>query len=105
MSEERKRQNKDYISVDISYLIRRIWRNSSVIVMCAIIVGIVGYIAMDVCVGDTYTASVDLIVLSRDNNASKQTDYNMENAITRNINVLNSDTLKDGIKKSDIVKM
>mgnify|MGYP000367665809 CR=1 FL=1 len=44
MSEERKRQNKDYISVDISYLIRRIWRNSSVIVMCAIIVGIVGYI-------------------------------------------------------------
>ncbi len=104
MSEERKRQNKDYISVDISYLIRRIWRNSSVIVMCAIIVGIVGYIAMDVCVGDTYTASVDLIVLSRDNNASKQTDYNMENAITRNINVLNSDTLKDGIKKSDIVK-
>ena len=56
---------------------------------------------MDTYMQDTYTANIQLTVLPRDNNAGRLSQYNIDSAITRNVNVLNSDTLQEKIKKSE----
>lgn len=99
--EERNRQNAGYVSLDVSYLIRRILRNAFVIIMCAVIAGIGAYVAMDQYLEDTYTAQLNLTVLSRDNNSSRLTEYNVNSAVSRNVNVLNSDTLQEKVGKSE----
>ena len=104
MSKEGNRQNTGYITLDVSYLIRRILRTAFVTVMCAIIVGIGAYIVLDTYMQETYTANINLTVLARDNNSGKQAEYNVNAAVTRNVNVLNSDTLKEKIKKSEAAK-
>lgn len=93
-----------YISLDIGYLIRRVLRTLFVTVMCAIMTGIGAYIFLDTYMQDTYTANIHLTVLPRDNNESRLAQYNIDSAITRNVNVLNSDTLQEKIKKSEVAK-
>lgn len=98
--EERNRQNMGNISLDIPYLIRRIMRNAVVIFLCAVIAGIGAYVAFDNYLQDSYTAKVNLRVLPRDNNSAKLAEGNVNSAAVRNVNVLNSDTMKEMIKKS-----
>lgn len=104
MSEERKRQQTGGITLDIAYLFRCILKSGLIIIMCAVIAGIASYVAFDMYMRDSYTASIDLIILPRDNNSGKLTDSSIGNAVMRNINVLNSGTLKDKVSKSEIAK-
>lgn len=104
MNAEKKRQNTGYISLDIGYLVRRVLRTLFVTLMCAVMAGIGAYIVMDTYMQDTYTANIQLTVLPRDNNAGRLSQYNIDSAITRNVNVLNSDTLQEKIKKSEVAK-
>ena len=97
MRQEKERQ--DYISIDISFIIRKLWQNIFVIVMCACIAGVVSYVFLDNYQKDTYTSSVNLTVIARDNSANKV--VNVGTAVTRCLNVLNSDMLKDQINKSN----
>lgn len=104
MNTERNRQNTGYIFLDIGYLVRRVLRTLFITLMCAIMTGIGAYVFLDTYMQDTYTANIQLTVLPRDNNASKLVQYNIDSAITRNVNVLNSDTLQEKIKKSEVAK-
>ncbi len=79
---------------------RRIMRNAVVIFLCAVIAGIGAYVAFDNYLQDSYTAKVNLRVLPRDNNSAKLAEGNVNSAAVRNVNVLNSDTMKEMIKKS-----
>lgn len=49
---------------------------------------------------DTYTVSVNLCVIPRDNTSEKLAETNIENALERSVNVLNSDTMRDQIMKA-----
>ena len=104
MNAEKKRQNTGYISLDIGYLVRRVLRTLFVTLMCSVMAGIGVYIVLDTYMQDTYTASIYLTILPRDNNIGKLSEYNFNGAITRNVNVLNSDTLQEKIKKSEVAK-
>lgn len=105
--EERNRQrteNAGYLSFDLAYIWNRILRNAFVIVMCAVMTGIGAYIALDMYMTDSYTARVNLTVMSRDNTVGRFSDYNVNSAVARNMNVLNSDTLMEQIEKSEVAK-
>lgn len=104
MNAARNRQNTGYISLDIGYLARRVLRTLFVTLMCAIMAGIGAYIVLDTYMQATYTANIHLTVLPRDNNVGRLSQYNIDSAITRNVNVLNSDTLQEKIKKSEVAK-
>ena len=66
--------------------------------LCAVIVGVGAYVAFDSYLQDSYTAKVNLRVLPRDNNSAKLAEGNVNSAAVRNVNVLNSDTMKEMIK-------
>lgn len=103
--EGRNRQKAEgYISLDISYIWGRLLRNAFVIIMCTLMVGVGAYIVLDMYMSESYTARVNLTVLSSDNTAGKFGEYNVGTAVSRNVNVLNSDTLKEQIRKSEVAK-
>ena len=95
-----EKEHQDYISIDFSFIIRKLWQNVFVIIMCACIAGVVSYVFLDNYQKDTYTSSVNLTVIARDNSAGKV--VNVGTAVTRCLNVLNSDMLKDQINKSNV---
>lgn len=89
--------------LDFRFLYRRIMKNVMLILMCACLAGVGAYIILDHVMKDTYTVSANLYVIPRDNVAGKMNAYNMKAAMQRNVNVLNSDTLRDQIAKSEKV--
>lgn len=99
-----KQQNSAHIFLDIGYLTSRIFRVLFVILMCAMIIGIGAYIILDTYMQDTYTTNIQLTVLPRDNNPNKLEDRNIDTAIGRNINVLNSEIFEEKIKKSEVTR-
>lgn len=99
MKQESNQQ--DFISIDFSYICRCLWNNALIIIMCACMAGVISYIFLDNYQKDTYTASVNLAVVSRDNSSGRLSEYNMGAAVARCLNVLNSDTLKDQVYNSD----
>lgn len=104
MEERNRQRTQGYISLDISYIRGRLLHSAFVIAMCAVIVGIGAYVALDMYMSDSYTAEVSLTVLSRDNTTATFGEYSVDSAVSRNVNVLNSDTLKDQIGKSELAK-
>lgn len=98
---EQKSNRQDFISIDFSYIFRCLWKNALIIVMCACMAGVFSYIFLDNYQKDTYTASVNLAVVARDNSSGKLSEYNVGSAVTRCLNVLNSDTLREQVYKKD----
>lgn len=86
-------------SIDVSFICRYLWKNIFVILMCACIGGILAYVGMDHFSGNTYIATMDMAMISRDNSASG----NVDSAIARNLNVLNSEMLREQMKKQEEV--
>lgn len=99
MSQETNHQEQDFIALDFSYMFRSLLKNAFVILMCACIAGVAVYVFSDHYMKDTYVANINLAVIARDNASNKLADYNLNSAITRNLNVLNSDMLKAQIGK------
>lgn len=62
--------------------------------------GMFSYVILDHSLKDTYTVSVNLCVIPRDNTSEKLAETNIENALERSVNVLNSDTMRDQIMKA-----
>lgn len=86
-------------SIDVSFICRYLWKNIFVILMCSCIGGILAYVGMDHFSGSTYIATMDMAMISRDNSASG----NVDSAIARNLNVLNSEMLREQMKKQEEV--
>lgn len=84
-------------SIDLSYIFRCLWKNIFVILMCACIAGSLSYVALDYFKSSTYVATMDMAMISRDNSASGNSD----SAISRNLNVLNSEMLTEQMKKQE----
>lgn len=101
MRQENGQQEQGYLSLDFSYIFRRIGRNALIIIMCACIAGVITFILLDNCLKDTYTANMNLSVIARDNSSGRLADYNVSSAVTRSLSVLNSDTLKGQIYKAE----
>lgn len=99
MGQEHNRQG--YFGVDFPYIFRSLWKNAFIIIACTCMTGVIAYIFLDNFQKETYTASVNLSVISRDNNAGRMGENSVNSAVTRSLNVLNSDTLKDQVKKAD----
>ena len=101
MRQENNRQEQGNTALDFSYIYRRMLRNALVIIMSACIAGVISYIFLDNYLKDTYTASVNLSVIARDNSSGRLNESAVGAAVTRSLNVLNSDTLKEQILKSE----
>lgn len=101
MAQEILRQERHPSSFDFFYLWRCICRYLAVILMCAGICGICSYILLDIYLPKTFTASTNMAVVPRDNSAMKQNDYNMNAAVARYVSVMNSDALKDQMRKQE----
>lgn len=86
-------------SIDVSFICRYLWKNIFVILMCACIGGILAYVGMDHFSGSTYVATMDMAMISRDNSAAG----NLDSAMNRNLNVLNSEMLTEQMKKQEEV--
>lgn len=86
-------------AIDVSFICRYLWKNIFVILMCACIGGILAYVGMDHFSGSTYIATMDMAMISRDN----FTAGNLDSAMNRNLNVLNSEMLREQIKKQEEV--
>lgn len=93
--------HQGYFGIDFAYVFRSLWKNAFIIIVCACMTGVIAYVFLDNYQRETYTASVNLSVVSRDNNTGRLGEYNVGAAVTRCLNVLNSDTLKDQVSKSD----
>lgn len=98
---EHIRQERETRIIDSSYIIRQICRNLMLILLCASIAGTGAYVLLNHLLRDTYTATVCLTVVPRDNAYAKLGGTNISSAVTRSVNVLNSDALKEQMKKSD----
>ena len=76
------------------HFILRIFRQWCFAVVCvAIVVGILGYVASDLLLGDTYTATATVAVVPKDNTTSALSTRNVDSAVTRNLSMWNSSIL------------
>ena len=101
MTPKNLQRGQDYAGFDIPYLRRSICRFLQIILMTAGICGIVSFIFLNYYMPAEYTATTNLAVIPRDNSASKLNDYNMNAAVARCMSALNSDTLKDQMRKTE----
>ena len=104
MKQENNYQRKRNTKIDVPYLLRCIWKNTLVIILCACIIGAISYWVLISCMKNSYVASVDLAVIARGNSSGNLSQYNMESAVIRSQNILNSDTLKEQIAKTPSLK-
>lgn len=96
-----ERSRGTYLEIDFPYIFRSLWKNVFIIVMCACIAGVLSYVFLDNYQKDTYTASVYLAVIARDNSSGNLSEYNVGAAVKRCLNVLNSDMLRDQVNKAE----
>lgn len=100
MNQEINHREQEYLSLDFSYMFRCLLKSVFVIIMCACIAGVGAYVFLDNYMKDTYTANINLAVIGRDNNSGRLADYSLSPAVTRNLNVLNSDMLREQMEKA-----
>ncbi|MCD7818387.1 MAG: polysaccharide biosynthesis tyrosine autokinase [Lachnospiraceae bacterium] len=100
MEQKYGQNSKDYLTVDFSYIFRLFRKNALVTFMCAVIAAGATYIVMDQRAADSYTVSVQLTVVPRDTTTSRYNTSSVNTAVTRCVNVLNSDSLKARISES-----
>lgn len=101
MAQENFRHEQYRSGIDFFYLWRCICRYLAVILMSAGICGGCFYVLLDIYMPKTCTASTNMAVVPRDNSAMKLNDYNMNAAVARYISVMNSDALKDQMRKQE----
>lgn len=101
MSYENTEKQSTGIILDLHFLYRQMIKNALLIFMCASLAGVGTYIFLSHFMKSTYTASANLYVLPRDTAVGKMNDYNINAAMQRSVNVLNSDTLREQIAKSE----
>lgn len=105
MNQEMNRPSQaSSMPVDLPYICRHLWKNIFVILMSACIVGIAAFVGLDMYMGSSYTASMNLSVIARDNSGTRLNDGSLNTAITRNLNVLNSDMLAEQICKDSQIE-
>ena len=105
MNQEMNRPSQaSSMPVDLPYICRHLWKNIFVILMSACIVGIAAFVGLDMYMGSSYTASMNLSVIARDNSETRLNDGSLNTAITRNLNVLNSDMLVEQICKDSQIE-
>lgn len=92
---------KEPLTMDYSYLLRMLSKSALVVLLSTMIVAVAASVAADLFLRDSYTASIQLSVVSRDTSTSKQTNVTVTTAVTRCLNVLNSNTLIEQIKKDE----
>nr|WP_296066428.1 polysaccharide biosynthesis tyrosine autokinase [uncultured Mediterraneibacter sp.] len=100
MSQENYQNQSVAAQIDLKYIWRSLKRNALYILMCMSLVGLFSFVILDHSMSDTYSVSVNLCVIPRDNASEKMAARNVSAAVTRSVNVLNSDTLRDQIEKS-----
>ena len=103
MNQEISRREQENISLDFSFIFRRLWRNIFVILMCACITGVAAYVGLDYYMNSSYTSTMELAMIVRDNSASRLSDGNLNTAMTRNLNVLNSEMLTEQMRKDESI--
>lgn len=91
-------QTGNSMPIDIPYICRHLWKNIFVILMSACIVGMAVFVGVDYYFSSTYTATMELAVISRDNK-----NQNIDAALARNLNVLNSDMLVEQMDKDETI--
>ena len=100
MSQEGYKSQSLDSQIDLRYIFRTLKKNAVFILMCVCLTGMFSYVILDHSLKDTYTVSVNLCVIPRDNTSEKLAETNIENALERSVNVLNSDTMRDQIMKA-----
>lgn len=85
--------------VDVPYISRHLWKNIFVILMSACIIGMAAFVGLDHYMGSSYTATMNLAMIARDNTGTRLSDGSLGTAMTRNLNVLNSEMLIEQICK------
>ncbi len=101
MNHENYQANHKNLKIDIAYIHRCVKKNLMLILMCACMTGTLSYIFFDNYLTDTYTYSVKMAIIPRDNGSWKLAENSVNSAMTRCLNVLNSATLRDRIYKSE----
>lgn len=88
-------------AIDFEFLIREILKALYFIMCVVIIIGVFVYIWQDKHNKTTYEATMILVVVPRDNVANRQQDSAIDMAATRCVNVLNSNSLRDQMRKEN----
>ena len=100
MNQEMNRPSQaSSMPMDLPYICRHLWKNAFVILMSACIVGMIAFMGLDNYMGSSYTATMNLAVIVRDNASVRLNEGSLNSAINRNLNVLNSDMLREQICK------
>lgn len=100
MSQENYQGTKNEM-YDLNYIYRCLIRNAVFILMLSCLAGTLSYIALQRYHSNTYTASVNLYVIPRDNAKGKFYSNNVDSAVSLCVNALNSDMMKEQIKKEE----
>ena len=100
MNQEMNRPSQaSNMPIDLPYICRHLWKNAFVILMSACIAGMIVFMGLDNYMGSSYTATMNLAVIARDNASVRLNEGSLNSAINRNLNVLNSDMLREQICK------
>lgn len=60
--------------VDVPYISRHLWKNIFVILMSACIIGMAAFVGLDHYMGSSYTATMNLAMIARDNTGTRLSD-------------------------------
>lgn len=105
MNQEIRRQPQNSgQTIDVPYISRHLLTNIFVILMSACIVGMAAFVGLDHYMGNSYTATMKLAMIARDNTGGRLSDGSLGTAMTRNLNVLNSEMLIEQICKDSGVE-
>lgn len=94
-------QSKKSEMYDFNYIYRCLIKNAVFILMFACLAGTLSYVVLQRYHSNTYAASANLYVIPRDNAKGKFYSNNVDSAVTLCVNALNSDMMKEQIKKEE----
>ena len=98
---QEKYSNINTEAFDFKYIYRSLKKYLIYIRAVTCVTGTLSYIFLDQYMQNTYKASVNLYVIPRDNSANKFYTTGMDTAVSRCNSALNSDMMKELIKKED----
>lgn len=103
MNQEMSGREQGNVSIDLAFIFRRFWKNIFVILMCACITAVAAYVALDHYMNSSYAVGVNLAMIARDNSANRLSDSSLNTAMSRNLNVLNSEMLTEQMRKDESI--
>ena len=98
---QEKYSNINTEAFDFKYIYRSLKKYLIYILAVTCVTGTLSYIFLDQYMQNTYKASVNLYVIPRDNSENKFYTTGMDTAVSRCNSALNSDMMKELIKKED----